>query len=122
MKQPAISTGPLSPRSTGKARSLLPSIHPRTNASFASIRWACTSSTPVGQGSYKEKIMKLIFLVSVGSLLLAQSVPVIRNPPPVAPPNMQDFAAAAQALEQAQPAVPGVGKSAAPMPIDFKPR
>jgi P-type conjugative transfer protein TrbG len=66
--------------------------------------------------------MKLIFLVSVGSLLLAQSVPVIRNPPPVPLPNMQDFAAAAQALEQTEPVVPGVGKSGVPIPKDFKPR
>jgi P-type conjugative transfer protein TrbG len=66
--------------------------------------------------------MKLIFLVSVGSLLLAQSVPVTRNPPPAPLPNMQDLAAAAQALEQTGPVVPGGGKSAAPIPKDFKPR
>ncbi len=66
--------------------------------------------------------MKLFFLFSVGSVLLAQTVPVTRRPAPQTPPNLQDIAAGVQALEQAEPAVPGFGKSAAPIPKDFKPR
>ena len=66
--------------------------------------------------------MKLFFLFSVGSVLLAQTVPVTRKPAPQPIPNLQDIAAGVQALEQAEPAVPGLGKSAAPMPKDFKPR
>jgi len=70
--------------------------------------------------------MKLFLLFSVGSLLLAQAVPATRNPPP-ALPNLQDITAGMQALEEAEQAVPGLGalpaspgKSAPPMPKDFK--
>jgi len=65
--------------------------------------------------------MKVILVLSVGSLLLAQPVPVTRIPAQVSTPNMQDIAAGIQALQQAEPAVPGPGKPAAPMPKDFKP-
>ena len=64
--------------------------------------------------------MKLIFLFSIGSVLLAQAVPLTRNPPPPALPNVQDINAGVQALEESLPA--GVGKTAAPIPKDFKPR
>jgi type IV secretion system protein VirB9 len=66
--------------------------------------------------------MKLISLFSIGSLLLAQAVPVTRTPAPQTLPNLQDIGAGVQALEQAEPAVPGFGKSAVPIPKDFKPR
>jgi type IV secretion system protein VirB9 len=66
--------------------------------------------------------MKVILVFSVGSLLLAQPAPVSRNPPPVALPNMQDIAAGIQALQQTEPAAPGLGRPEAPIPKDFKPR
>lgn len=66
--------------------------------------------------------MKAILVFFVGTLLLAQPVPVTRNPAPVALPNMQDIAAGIEALQQAEPTAPAPGKPAAPMPKDFKPR
>ena len=66
--------------------------------------------------------MKLFFLFSVASVLLAQPVPVTRTPAPQTLPNLQDIAASVQALEQAEPAVPNLSKPATPVPKDFKPR
>jgi type IV secretion system protein TrbG len=66
--------------------------------------------------------MKVLLVFSVGSLLLAQPVPVTRNPPPAALPNMQDIATGIQGLKQAEPAAPGLGKPEVPIPKDFKPR
>jgi type IV secretion system protein VirB9 len=66
--------------------------------------------------------MKLILTFSVGSLLLAQSVPATRNPPPAALPDAQDIAARIQALEQSEPPAPALGKQGAPIPKDFNPR
>jgi type IV secretion system protein VirB9 len=66
--------------------------------------------------------VKLILVFSVGALLLAQPAPVTRNPAPVALPNMQDIAAGIQAIQQAEPAAPSLGKPAAPIPKDFIPR
>ena len=66
--------------------------------------------------------MKLFFLFSVGSVLLAQPVPVTRTPAPQTLPNLQDIAASVQALEQAEPAVPSLSKPETPVPKDFKPR
>lgn len=65
--------------------------------------------------------MKVILVLSIGSLLRAQPVPVTRIPAQVSTPNMQDIAAGIQALQQAEPAVPGPGKPASAMPKDFKP-
>ena len=55
--------------------------------------------------------MKLLLLLSVGSVLLAQPVPVTRKPP--------DIASEVQALQEALPA--GMGKPVPPVPKDFKP-
>jgi len=66
--------------------------------------------------------VKLFFLFSVGSVLLAQPVPVTRTPAPQTLPNLQDIAASVQALEQAEPAVPNLSNPATPVPKDFKPR
>lgn len=72
--------------------------------------------------------MKLSLLLFVGPVLFAQAVPVIRNPPSATPPNIEDLASGIQALEQAQQTAPspgglstGFGKSAPPIPKDFKP-
>src|SRR5271157_477701 len=68
----------------------------------------------------RRKIMKLFLLLCAGSALLAQSVPVTRNPPPPALPNIEDITAGVQSLEESLPA--GVGKASTPIPKDFKPR
>ncbi len=72
----------------------------------------------------------LLFLpLCAGTVLLAQTVPLTRTPAPEALPNLQDITAGVQALEQAEQSVPGLGglaaglgKSAPPVPKDFKPR
>ena len=63
------------------------------------------------------KALLLLFVAAWASV--AQPVPVTRNPPPTPLPNMQDIAAGVQALEESLPA--GVGKTAPPIPKDFKP-
>ena len=63
--------------------------------------------------------MKLFLLLCVGSALLAQPVPLTRNPPPAALPNIEDITAGVQALQESLPAA--VGKAAPPIPKDFKP-
>ena len=67
-------------------------------------------------------MMKLFLLLSVCSVLLAQPVPLTRTPPPQGIPNLPDITSAVQPLEQAEPAVPALGKAATPVPKDFKPR
>jgi len=62
--------------------------------------------------------MKLFLLLCVDWMLLAQALPVTRNPPPL--PNIEDITSGVQALEDNLPA--GLGKPAAPVPKDFKPR
>jgi type IV secretion system protein VirB9 len=72
----------------------------------------------------------LLFLpFCVGTALISQTVPLSRTPAPQALPNLEDITAGVQALEQAEQAPPGVGglpaglgKSAGPIPKDFKPR
>jgi len=64
----------------------------------------------------------LLLLFCAGALLFAQTVPLTRTPAPEALPNLQDITAGVQALEQAEQAVPAFGKSAGPIPKDFKPR
>ena len=72
----------------------------------------------------------LLFLpFCVGTALISQTVPLSRTPAPQALPNLEDITAGVQALEQAEQALQGVGglpaglgKSAGPIPKDFKPR
>jgi len=62
--------------------------------------------------------MKLLLLLTVSSVLLAQAVPVTRVPAPQRVPNVDDISAGVQALEEK---LPGLGNTAPPVPKDFKP-
>ena len=66
--------------------------------------------------------MKLFFLFSVGSVLLAQTVPVTRNQRLKLHRTCRTSPPVSRLSNKPSQSVPGFGKSAAPIPKDFKPR